>query len=290
MKRKLTFWRVFGIVALTSAIVVLATRFDGLTGGSYVAMLDVNGIILDDLERDEVLDHLARDDDAKALIVRIDSPGGTFVGGEALYLALRQVGDQKPVIAVIGNLGTSAAYMAAIASDYILVRGGSITASIGVLMQSANVTGMLEKIGIQPVIIKSDPLKAQPNPMESFSDEGRAMISGLISDMHDSFVDMVAERRSMSDIQARSLADGRILSGRQAIQVGLVDAIGGKREALAWLSVSAGIQEDLRIVNITPVDDIEAWSGVLSKIMGKTLFSERLSLDGVLSLWHPQIN
>jgi protease IV len=290
LKRSLTIWRVIGVVALIGVVAAVTARYDVLPEKPYVALLDVNGLILEDLERDEALEHLLEDDKAQALIVRIDSPGGTFVGGEALYLAIRAVAEEKPVIAVIGNLGTSAAYMAAIASQRILVRTGTITASIGVIMQTANVTQLMEKIGVQPVVIKSDPLKAQPNPMESLTSDGEAMIQSVISDLHNIFVGMVAERRNMPLEGARSLADGRIMTGNQAIDAGLVDAIGGKQEALNWLADNAEISIELPLINITPVHEVERWSDALTKIMGKTLFSERLSLDGALSLWHPQLN
>ena len=290
LKRSLLIWRVIGVLALVGVVAAITARFDVLPEDPYVALLDVNGLILEDLERDDVLEHLRSDDKVKALIVRIDSPGGTFVGGEALYLAIRAVAEEKPVVAVIGNLGTSAAYMAAIATQRILVRTGTITASIGVIMQTANVTGLMEKIGIQPITIKSDPLKAQPNPMESFTPEGEAMIQSVISDLHNIFVGMVAERRNMPLEGARGLADGRIMTGMQAIDAGLVDAIGGKQEALDWLAESAEISKELPLINVTPVDEVERWSDTFSKVMGKTLFSERLSLDGALSLWHPQLN
>ncbi|MBT4888234.1 MAG: signal peptide peptidase SppA [Rhodospirillales bacterium] len=290
LKRSLTIWRVIGVVALIGVVAAVTARYVVLPEKPYVALLDVNGLILEDLERDEALEHLLEDDKAQALIVRIDSPGGTFVGGEALYLAIRAVAEEKPVIAVIGNLGTSAAYMAAIASQRILVRTGTITASIGVIMQTANVTQLMEKIGVQPVVIKSDPLKAQPNPMESLTSDGEAMIQSVISDLHNIFVGMVAERRNMPLEGARSLADGRIMTGNQAIDAGLVDAIGGKQEALNWLADNAEISIELPLINITPVHEVERWSDALTKIMGKTLFSERLSLDGALSLWHPQLN
>jgi len=293
LKRSLTLWRVVGIVAVVGVIVALAARFDVLPNGKsdpYVALLDVNGLILEDLERNEVLEQLIDDDKAKALIIRIDSPGGTFVGGESLYFAIRALAKGKPVVAVIGNLGTSAAYMAAIASQRIFVSSGSITGSIGVIMQSVDMTGMLEKIGINPVVVKSSPMKAQPNPLESFDPQSRVMIEGVIMDLQNIFIDMVAERRNMPLEDTRILSDGRILTGRQAIAAGLVDEIGGKKEALAWLVESAEISIDLPIINVTPVDEVDRWSKVFSIFMGKTLFSERLSLDGALSLWHSQLN
>jgi protease-4 len=290
LKRSLTLWRVIGIVAVVSVIAVAVGNHRDLVDDPYIATLDVNGIIIDDSDRDAVLESMIDDENVKALIVRIDSPGGTFVGGETLYLGIRAVAAEKPVVAVIGNVGTSAAYMAAIATQRILVSSGSITGSIGVIMQSADVTGLLEKVGIEALVVKSNDLKAQPNPLESFTPEARLMVQGVILDLHEIFVSMVAERRDMSLAQAFDLSDGRIMTGRQAVAAGLVDEIGGKKEARVWLVENAEIDKELPLINVTPIDDVDRWSDALSIFMGKSLFSERLSLDGALSLWHPQFN
>ncbi len=290
LKRSLIFWRVVGVVAIVAVLGVSVFNHDVLPEDPYVAMLDVNGVIFTDDERDDLLEDMITDDKVKALIVRIDSPGGTFVGGEALYLSIRELAATKPVVAVIGNVGTSAAYMAAIGTQRIFASTGSITASIGVIMQSANVSGLLEKLGVEPLVVKSGDLKAQPNPMEPFTPAAQVMVQGVIADLHDIFVAMVAERRNLSPEDALLLSDGRIMTGRQAITASLVDEIGGKNEARNWLTQSAGIDAELALINVTPIDEVDRWSHAFSIFMGKTLFSERLSLDGALSLWHPQLN
>lgn len=179
--------------------------------------------------------------------------------------------------------------MTAIGTQRIFVREGTITGSIGVIMQTADVTGLLDKLGVKPETVKSDPLKAQPNPAEPFSDEARAMVQGVIGDLHDIFVGLVAERRSMTLEDTRKLADGQIFTGRQALNAGLVDAIGGERDARQWLAEQAGVDLDLPLNDVTPRDEIEEWHEVFSSMFGKVLFSERLRLDGILALWHPQL-
>lgn len=290
LKRSLTFWRIVGILAIVAVGAVATARLNVLPSTPHVARLVVDGLIVDDFDRNEMLATLVDDDAVRALVVRIDSPGGTFVGGENLYRGLRRVAESMPVVAVIGNTGTSAAYMAAIATERIFVREGTITGSIGVLLQTADVTGLLDKLGVKPETVKSDPLKAQPSPVEPFSSAARQMIEGVIADLHGIFVTMVSERRNMLPDEARQLADGRIFTGRQALDVGLIDAIGDERDALKWLAENADIDPELPIIDVTPRNDLDEWQDTFATMFGKVLFSERLRLDGILALWHPQLH
>ncbi|MCP5370329.1 MAG: signal peptide peptidase SppA [Hyphomicrobiales bacterium] len=289
LARRLSFWRVVAVLAVAGALLALYARFDHLPGESYVARYDVTGIILDDRLRDAALDAIAEDDDARALILRIDSPGGTVAGGEALYHSLRRVADKKPVVAVMGEVAASAGYMTAIAADRVLARAATVTGSIGVLMQSADITGLLDKLGIKAESIKSSPLKAQPNPLEPLSPEAREANRATVLDMYDMFVDMVAERRAMPRDKVLALADGRVYTGRQAVANGLADAIGGEREARDWLAQEHGIDRETPIHDVEIDDEDRVWRRMMESIGGKTLFSERLNLDGLVSLWHPEI-
>jgi protease-4 len=273
LKRRLIFWRVVAVVAVVAGIIVGFGRFDESTFSDYVARLDIDGLILTDRSVDEALAEAAKSDKVKALVLFIDSPGGSVVGGETLYRSIREVAEKKPVVAVMGNTVTSAAYMAA----------------IGVILQTADVTGLLEKVGIKPETVKSGALKAQPNPMERFSADARRTTELVINDLHQMFVDMVRERRGMDAARAREISDGRIFSGRQALMAGLIDAIGGERDARAWLAENRGIGTELELRNIHEPPPEEIWRRMVSGLVGKALFSERLKLDGVLSLWHPGV-
>ncbi len=287
LKRRLNFWRIAALVAGVIAVLAAAGRFAGGGFNDYIARLDVSGIILDDPARDEALMKVADNGSIRALIVNVDSPGGTFVGGEALYKSLRAVADKKPVVAVMGGTATSAAYMTAIGADQVFARNGTVTGSIGVIMQTADITGLLGKLGIKPETIKSGPLKAQPNPMEPFSPAAREATERIIRDLFSMFVDMVTERRSMARDKVLALADGRVFSGRQAKDHGLIDAIGAEAEARRWLTEAHGIGKDLEIKDVEIKDDDPPWRQFVGSMIGKTLFSERLRLDGVLSVWQP---
>ncbi|MBC8338864.1 MAG: signal peptide peptidase SppA [Alphaproteobacteria bacterium] len=288
LKRRLTLWRVIGVVAIVAAILAGIGRLD-LHDKEHVARISIQGIILDDGDRDEALSEVAKNDKAKALIVKIDSPGGTYVGGEALYEALRKVGEKKPVVALMGTTATSAAYMTALASERIFARSSSLTGSIGVIMQTADVTRLLDKIGIKPISVKSAPLKAQPNPLEEFSPAARKATEAVVADFYDMFINVVAERRELPRDKVKGLADGRVFSGRQALGHGLVDAIGAESEARTWLSKTHEIADSLPVRDVEVGEDDEAWKQWLDSKIGKVLFSERLRLDGVISLWHPNL-
>ena len=289
LKRRLTFWRVLGVVALVATVVAAAGRFDLRRQQDHVAQIAIGGLILDDPARDEALKEVADDEKVKALLVKIDTPGGTYVGGEVLYESLRRVGEKKPVVAIMGTTATSAGYMSALGSDHIVARSSTLTGSIGVILQTADVTGLLDKIGIKSVVVKSGPLKAQPNPLEKFLPAARKATEAIIADYFDMFVTLVAERRSLSREQVLKLADGRVFSGRQAKKAGLVDALGAEPEARKWLSETHKIADSLPVKEVKVKHEDEPWRDLFDSMIGKVMFSERLSLDGVIALWHPDL-
>lgn len=293
LRRSRSLWRAAAIVLGLGAIAIAAGRSDLAREFSpYVAELRVAGMILQDQDLlDAVEDTMARDQ-AKALVLRIDSPGGTVVGGESLYRAIRKVAAEKPVVAVLGETAASGGYMVAIAADRIYAREGTITGSIGVILQTTDVTGLLDKLGVSAEAIKSAPLKAVPSPFEKLTDDGRRATQGLVDDMYAMFVDMVAERRGFDAEKAKELADGRVFTGRQAAANGLIDGIGGLAEARAWLD-EKGISADLPAREIRVWRD-EDWLGGAAKsavraIFGKTYLPERLTLDGLVAVWHPEL-
>ena len=290
LKRRLSFWRGLGILAVLLAALAAFGRFSDLGGSDYVARHSVNGLITDDARRHRSLAAIAGDDGARALIVRVNSPGGSLAGGEALYRSLRAVADRKPVVAVLGGVATSAGYMAAIAADRLVARRSTITGSIGVVMHMTEISGLLETLGVGAETIRSGPLKAMPSGFEKLSDDGRRVLQALIADGHAMFLELVAERRALDDASLARVADGRVLTGRQALDAGLVDAIGGETEALAWLESEKGIAPGL------PVRDIGDGGGRLGRMLDRvatlgerTIFSERLTLDGLVSVWHAQL-
>lgn len=287
LKRRLTAWQAMAVLGVIAAVIAAIGRFSGFIDRPHVARIDINGMIVEDADRDQALTDLAEDDSAKALIIRIDSPGGTVVGGETLYSRLRQIAEKKPTVAVLGEIATSAAYMTAIGSDHIVAHDGTLTGSIGVILQTADLTGLLDKLGIKPESIKSSPIKAQPNPLEPFTPDAREAIRKVVADVYDMFVSMVQERRKLSPEEVKAVADGSVFTGRQAKANGLVDVLGGEREARAWLAEKHGISRSLPVRDVELYGPGEELRDMVGSLVRKALFSERLTLDGVVSVWHP---
>jgi protease-4 len=209
------------------------------------------------------------------------------VGGEDLYNSLRDIAAQKPVAAVMGTVATSAAYMSGIAADRVWAREGTVTGSIGVILQSANVTELLNRIGVEPVTIKSSELKGTPSPLEPLTEAAREATQNVVRDLYGFFVDIVIARRPLEADKVRQLADGRVFSGRQAVANGLIDEIGVEKDAVLWLTSEHDIPAGLPIQTVSERDDDKSLLERLVRLSGKSLFSNALTLDGLVSLWQP---
>ena len=307
MRRKLTFWRVTAVVVALAAIGVGAVLFvpDNhlMPPGAYISRIKIQGLIRGNQDRIEALERLGRSR-ARAVIVHIDSPGGTTAGSEQLYDALRELQSRKPMVVVVDGLAASGAYIAALSADHIIANETSLVGSIGVLFQYPNFTDVLKTIGIKVEEVKSSPLKAAPNGFEPTSPEARAAIEAIVLDSYAWFKDLVQNRRKMDSSQLTRVADGRVFTGRQAVGLKLVDGLGNEKTALAWL------EKEKKVPANTPVRDyslrprfgelsflhVAAWtfeavglSAIAHRIeeWGTVQGVERLNLDGLLALWHP---
>jgi protease-4 len=288
LKRQLLGWRVAAVaLAALAAFVALRGSADALPGRSHLARLKVEGAITDDPRVAEALDAATRDGSVKGLILSIDSPGGTVSGGESLYQALRRFRDKKPVVAVMRGTAASAAYMAAMPAERIFARDSTVTGSIGVLLQSFDVSQLLGQLGVRPETLTSGALKAQPSPFQPMTPEGRAVMQGVIADLHNQFMGMVAEGRHMTLEEVRPLADGRVYTGRQALALKLVDAIGGEPEARAWMAAAKDIPASTPVRDLDPRDLSERTFGFALRGLAKSVVSEWLAIDGVRAVWQP---
>lgn len=292
LRRSRRLWRVLFTLAAVVAVIALGARFALPQNGpgDRIARVNINGVIATDPARLRILEDLGENDAVKAVIVAINSPGGTTAGGEELYEALSALRTRKPVVAVISELGASAAYMTAIASDRIFARRLSIVGSIGVLFQHVDAGKLLDTIGIDLDKVATGPLKAEPDLDEPMTGEVRASLQRLVDDSFQWFVDIVAERRGIPRPQTLALADGRILTGRQGLESQLIDAIGGELEAIAWLTADKQIKADLPVVDYFPLPD-NSWFSP-SKWLGQAARSTLglpaegpIALDGLVSLW-----
>lgn len=304
LRRRLAFWRI-GALALVGVVVVVGALSFGVAGGHkhgprgpHIAKLDLTGVIFDDEKRSKMLADLAKSD-ARGVLLMIDSPGGGVTASEDLYEAVRLIAKDRPVVAVVGTVAASGGYIAAIAADHIVARKTSITGSIGVLAQYPNFTGLLKTIGVQVESVKSSPLKAAPNGVEPTSPEARKALEALILDSYAWFKDVVSDRRGLQGAELANVSDGRVFSGRQAIDLKLVDEIGGEAEALAWLGTK-GVDVDLPVkewkkptespfgIGAASIAAAAADAVGLPGVAGSLRRTgDGLILDGVLAIWQP---
>ncbi|CAH2600456.1 Signal peptide peptidase SppA [Rhodovastum atsumiense] len=291
LKRRLFFWRTLAVLAAFGcALLLLGPRLDRV-GGPHLARLSVTGLITENRKLTEAVSALAKDDSVRGLIVFVDSPGGSVAGGESLYGAIGRVAEQKPVVAVMGGTAASAGYMVSLPAARIFAREATLTGSIGVLLETGEISGLLSRVGITADVITSGPLKGEPAFVRPLSPAGRDVLKGLVMDMYEQFVAMVATRRHMAPEKVRDVADGRAYTGRQALALGLVDAIGGEPEARSWLAEAKGIPETLPVRDVRVGGLAErALADGLSTVLGDTLksvLSQGLMLDEVRALWQP---
>jgi protease IV len=311
MRRKLTFWRVFAVLIAICAVVAVGAALrapgtDMLAGqaGGSIARVTITGLIRSDQERVEALERLGKSR-AQAVIVHVNSPGGTTAGSEQLHDSLMRLKEQKPLVVVVDGLAASGGYITAIASDHIIAQETSLVGSIGVLFQYPNVADLLKTLGIKMEEIKSSPLKAAPNGFEPTSPEARAAIESIVSDSYAWFRGLVKARRHLDDATLERVADGRVFTGRQGVSLKLVDELGDEKTAVAWLAKEKQIDpktpvrdyrlrdrlSDLPFLHTAAISTLEAVGlGTLARRLegwATVQAVERLNLDGLLALWHP---
>lgn len=249
--RRSGFWRGIGLVVLLIVLAATAALWfgDRPRFGPHVALVEIAGVIVDDPVLDAKLAEIEDNPEVEALILRINSPGGTTVGSEVLYERVRRIAGEKPVVVTMGEVAASGGYITAIAADHIIARGNTITGSIGVILEYPQIGALLEKLGIEIETVKSAELKGGPSMFRAPTPEQLALEQLLIEDSYQWFRALVAERRGLSGPDLEAVADGRVFTGRQALAAGLIDAIGGYDEAIDWLdshdSVTPGLPVDL---------------------------------------------
>ena len=210
--------------------------------GDKIAVVDIKGVIASSRNIVEQIDAYKEDDDVKAIILRINSPGGGVGPSQEIHREVLKAREKKKVIASIGSVGASGGYYVACASDLIVVNPGTITGSIGVVMEFSNVEELLKKIGLRSYVIKSGRHKDIGSPLREMTSEEKSILQGVIDSVHNQFIRAVAEGRNMEERKVREIADGRIFSGEQAKELGLVDRLGGLQDAIEIAAEMVGIK------------------------------------------------
>jgi protease IV len=307
LRRRLTVWRSLAVAGVVIALFALAAGgsddWSGL-GSKQIARVSISGTITEDRDQLELLKKIGESDKAAALLVFVNSPGGTTTGGEALFAALRDIAKKKPVVAQFGTVAASAGYIVGLGADHIVTRANTITGSVGVLIQWPEVSQLLDKLGIKFNEIKSGNLKAVPSPFEPLNEEGQKVTQAMIDEGFRWFLGLVEERRGIKADQIAGLRQGRVFTGREAVQLKLADSIGGEDEAVAWLRKERHVDETLKVVEWKPssADSYGLFSSVgsaaasffnhtyLGQMLTRDPSVSGLGLDGFISVWHPSEN
>jgi protease IV len=301
LRRRLTWWRAAAVLAGVLAFGLLVfsqTEGTGLGERRQIARVSVEGLITEDRDQLKLLKRVAEAKHVAGVILYINSPGGTTTGGEALFEGIRNLAKAKPVVAQFGTLATSAAYIAGLATDHMVARGNSITGSVGVIFQWAEVSELLGKLGVKMHEVKSGPLKANPSPFQPIDEAGKSVAEQMVAESKRWFVDLVAARRNIDTRSVAGLEQGRVFSGREALANKLIDEVGGEAEAIKYLEEKRSVPKDLKVIDWKPKRE-QDWGlfalsrQALGSLLGDTLNRffdssaslSSLRLDGLVSVW-----
>jgi protease-4 len=303
LRRRLTVWRSLAIAAAVLALFAIGLSGDQWSslGSKQIARVSISGTITEDRDQLELLKKIADSDNAAALLVYVNSPGGTTTGGEALFAALREVAKKKPVVAQFGTVAASAGYIVGLAADHIVTRANTITGSVGVLIQWPEVSEALSKLGVKFNEIKSGDLKAVPSPFEPLNADGQKVTQAMIDEGFRWFLGLVEQRRGVKADAIPGLNRGRVFTGREAVQLKLADSIGGEEEAVEWLRTERKIDKSLKVVDwkVPAAGSLGLFSSIgeaaasffnnttLGQMLARDPSLSGLGLDGFISVWHP---
>lgn len=236
-----------GLFLLSIMLTTIARKDDGLRG-EKVGVIEIVGAIADSKTVLEQLKRFRELEAVKAIVLRIDSPGGGVGASQEIYREIQRTVAEKHVVASMGAVAASGGYYVSAACDGIVANPGTITGSIGVIMGYTNFEELLRKIGLTPVVIKSGAYKDVGSPMRPMTEEEEALLQELIGNIHGQFVTAIAEGRNMDMVAVADLADGRLFTGETALELGLVDRLGNFEDALAWAGELGGIEGDVETV------------------------------------------
>jgi protease IV len=232
------------------AIMSTARGDGGLGFGARIALIEVHGVITDDAGTIRQIRRFRRDSSVRGYVVSIDSPGGVVGPSQSIFRELKRIREEDgvPVVASIGGVGASGGYYVALGADSIYALPGSITGSIGVIMELPDASALLDRVGVRFDVVKSAEHKDIGSPFRRMSEGDRDLLEAMVMDVYDQFVEVVVDERGMSRAAVEAVADGRIVSGRQALASGLIDGLGNIQDAIGVAGRMAGLGSDPRVV------------------------------------------
>ncbi len=245
----LTLGAIFLFFLLLIVLVGKSSRRPGrFVLGDKIGYVTISGPIMASERLIEQIDKFTEDSSIKAIVLRVESPGGGVSPAQEIYERVKATAAIKPVVVSMGSVAASGGYYVAVPAQRILANPGTITGSIGVIMQFTNIEELLGKVGLKSQTVKSGEHKDIGSPVRTMSPADRAILQSLIDDVHNQFIEAVVQARNMDPSRVQQLADGRIFTGRQALEAGLVDELGGYQDAIRVAAELAGIEGKPRIV------------------------------------------
>lgn len=254
-RRNLTGVLVVGVILIFFVISIFLLLFETsgrtpgtLVGGDKIGVVEVEGIILRSKQIIEDLEKYRKDDSIKAVVLRVDSPGGAIGPTQEIYEEVKKVKEEKKIVASMGSVAASGGYYISCVADRVFANPGSITGSIGVIMQFSHIEEILDRFKWKHEVIKSGPQKDVGSPFRRPTERDMDMLQDVINNVYDQFIRHVSEGRGLPIEDVKKIADGRILSGEMALEFGLVDALGSLRDAIEWVSGEVGIEDEPHVV------------------------------------------
>ncbi len=290
-RKRSRFWLLLSLISLVLLFLNITSDADfrdfdmpSIPKRAHIAHLELTGQIFTDQYRSRVLQELAESNSVKAVLLSINSPGGAATAGEDLYQQIKRLQDKVPVVVAMGDMATSAAYMAALPAEKIFARRSTITASVGVLFQMPYIEELMKKIGVGAHIVTTGQLKAQPSPIDAMTAQEKQLVTGIITEFQGFFLDKVQSHRKVSKEVLEQVSDGRIVGGKRAKEMGLVDAIGGEYEALHWLRENKDITDKIPLIEISLIEPESSIDKLLNTSTKIGAFFQSKSLQGLLSV------
>ena len=281
LKKKVSLWRLLTFASIFFLVILTSNRiFNSSSNKEFIAKVNINGVILNDTFSFDKIKQL-KNSNIKGVILNINSNGGDVVESEKLYTFFRELSKEKPVVSIINGMGASGAYLVAMASDYIVAYNTSLVGSIGVLIQTYELTDLAKKMGINLINYKSSSLKGAPNPFEKINPDVDMVISQQINDIYDYFLNIFIERRKIAITEAQEIANGQVYTGRQALEYGLVDKLGGENEILEYFKDNNMNVDNIQIVdfNIYKKNRLD----VLNNFINSKLYN---AINGVMAIYN----
>ena len=283
-KKRAKYIRALVFFILTFSLLIFLAKFSK-KNESYFSRIEIKDVIFENKELLDKIDLLNYEDNLKGIIVSINSPGGTIVASQELYETFKNLAEKVPIVVSMKDVAASGGYMISLAANKIFCFEGTLTGSVGVILQSANIEKLLSKLGIKPLIFKSGSLKAVPNPLEEMTNLGDENIKIIIQNMFNQFLELVVNERNLSTQEKELISDGRIFTGLQAKEIKLVDEIGTELDAINWLKEFTKSEKDIRIIDMNKEDKFYNYIDV--SFFKNFLKKNFVLSNGIFALWYP---